>query len=142
SGKGKEVGNGILESEIEPILDRIMEKAAEHGFKFIWYSPTEYCTYNPVVHGLGPKRCSAADISMAIEPNGDVLPCQSYFQPIGNILKDPWKKIWNHKLAKTIRNRKNLPEKCNGCDLVSVCGGGCPLYRERGGVCMDGRGGM
>ncbi|MHA1682309.1 MAG: PqqD family peptide modification chaperone [Promethearchaeota archaeon] len=142
SGKGREVGNGILEKDIEPILDRVINKANEHGFKFIWYSPTQYCEYNPVIHGLGPKRCSAASISLAIEPDGSVLPCQSYFQSIGNILEDPWKKIWNHKLAKQIRNRTNLPPKCNNCDTVEICGGGCPLYREHNVVCRDGRGGM
>ena len=143
SGKGKTFEHGILESEIEPLLDRVINKAQEHGFKFIWYSPTQYCEYNPITHGLGPKRCSAADISMAIEPNGDVLPCQSYFVPIGNILKDSWNKIWNNKLAKRIRNRENLPAKCKGCDKVETCGGGCPLYAEHEcTVCMDGRGGM
>ncbi|MBN2153090.1 MAG: radical SAM protein [Candidatus Lokiarchaeota archaeon] len=138
SGKGKDVGNGIPEHELEPLLDRIVAKANEHGFKFIWYSPTQYCEYNPVIHGLGPKRCSAADISMAIEPNGDVIPCQSYFEQIGNILKDPWGKIWNHKLAKRIRNREGLPQKCKDCDLVETCGGGCPLYVEHhGAVCRS-----
>lgn len=143
SGKGKTVDNAIPEAELEPLLHRIMTKASEHQFKFIWYSPTQYCEYNPVIHGLGPKRCSAADISMAIEPNGDVLPCQSYFVPIGNILKDPWKKIWNHKLAKAIRNRENVQAKCKSCDSLDTCGGGCPLHAEHeGAVCMDGRGGM
>nr|MDO8109064.1 radical SAM protein [Candidatus Sigynarchaeota archaeon] len=143
SGKGKTVTNGILESELEPLLDRIVKKAQEHGFKFIWYSPTQYCEYNPVLHGLGPKRCSAADIAIAIEPNGDVLPCQSYFQPMGNILKDSWTKIWNSKLGKRLRNREALPAKCKGCEQVDTCGGGCPLYVEhQGSVCMDGRGGM
>nr|MDO8118950.1 SPASM domain-containing protein [Candidatus Sigynarchaeota archaeon] len=107
------------------------------------YSPTQYCEYNPVLHGLGPKRCSAANISIAIEPNGDVLPCQSYFEPIGNILKDPWKKIWNHKLAKAIRNRDDVPSKCKDCELIESCGGGCPLYvKKHGAICMEGRGGM
>ncbi len=128
SGKGEKVENGILESELEPLLNKIIAKANEHGFKFIWYSPTQYCEYNPVLHGLGPKRCSAANISLAVEPNGDVLPCQSYFEPIGNILKDPWKKIWNHKLAKRIRNRESVQEKCKSCDSLDTCGGGCPLY--------------
>nr|MDO8085784.1 radical SAM protein [Candidatus Sigynarchaeum springense] len=138
SGKGKEVQNGIPEPELEPLLDRIVAKASEHGFKFIWYSPTQYCEYNPVIHGLGPKRCSAADISMAIEPNGDVLPCQSYFEQIGNILTDPWNKIWNHRLAKRIRNRDNVQGKCRSCDQLDTCGGGCPLYVEhQGAICRS-----
>jgi radical SAM protein with 4Fe4S-binding SPASM domain len=142
SGKGKTFEHGISETEIEPILDKIVNKASEHGFKFIWYSPTQYCEYNPVQHGLGPKRCSAANIAIAIEPNGDVLPCQSWFEPMGNILKDPWKKIWDSKLAKRISNREDLDKKCINCGQLDTCGGGCPLYAaQHGGICVDGRGG-
>jgi radical SAM protein with 4Fe4S-binding SPASM domain len=64
---------------------------------------------------------------MCIESNGDVLPCQSYYQSLGNLLNDPWDSIWNHKLSVRLRERHNLPAKCNGCDLVAECGGGCPL---------------
>jgi radical SAM protein with 4Fe4S-binding SPASM domain len=62
---------------------------------------------------------------------------------MGNILKDPWKKIWNHKLAKRIRDRAILPPRCKDCDTLDTCGGGCPLYVEHQNVvCMDGRSGM
>jgi radical SAM protein with 4Fe4S-binding SPASM domain len=66
---------------------------------------------------------------MCIEPDGAVLPCQSYYQPLGNILYDEWESIWNHDLAVSLRERKNLPKKCIACDLKLECGGGCPLTR-------------
>ena len=28
---------------------------------------------------------------------------------------------------KILRDRKEIPEKCSGCVLVTECGGGCPL---------------
>ena len=96
--------------------------------RFIWYSPTQYCALNPVEIGLGPKQCSAANISIAIEPNGDVLPCQSYYEPVGNILTNDWEKIWYSKLFEKIRKRDYIEPKCKKCEYLQVCGGGCPLY--------------
>jgi radical SAM protein with 4Fe4S-binding SPASM domain len=64
---------------------------------------------------------------MCLEPNGDVLACQSYYQPLGNLLNNTWDSIWNHPLAQSLRERKLLAEKCSGCALLPACGGGCPL---------------
>lgn len=131
SGKGKEFEDGIEEEDLQPILRRINYLARKNGQRFIWYSPTQYCSLNPIKLGLGPKRCAAANISIAIEPNGDVLPCQSYYEPVGNILKDEWDDLWNSKLFKDIRNHKYIEPKCKGCELLQVCGGGCPLYSDQ-----------
>jgi radical SAM protein with 4Fe4S-binding SPASM domain len=76
---------------------------------------------------LGVKGCTAALYNMCIEPNGAVLPCQSYYQPVGNILQDDWNSIWNHELSVRLRERQGLPEKCHACALLAECGGGCPL---------------
>ncbi|MGZ6317458.1 MAG: SPASM domain-containing protein, partial [Anaerolineales bacterium] len=65
--------------------------------------------------------------SMCVEPDGAVLPCQSFYQPLGNLLADSWDSIWNHELSVRLRERGGLPEKCTGCSLVPECGGGCPL---------------
>ena len=43
---------------------------------------------------------------MAIAPDGTVVPCQSWLTEgagLGNILKDPFKKIWAHHIAKKLR---------------------------------------
>jgi radical SAM protein with 4Fe4S-binding SPASM domain len=79
---------------------------------------------------LGVKGCTAALYNMCIEPNGDVLPCQSFYQPVGNILREEWSSIWNHELCVRLRERQGLPEKCQGCQLLAECGGGCPLVME------------
>ncbi|MEM3193953.1 MAG: radical SAM protein [Candidatus Bathyarchaeia archaeon] len=117
----------IEESKLEPILARIRDYARELGMEFIWYTPTEYCILNPLELDLGIKTCSACRISMCIEPDGTVIPCQSYFSPLGNILRDNWMSIWQHPLCQEIRGRKYAPEKCHECQMLNVCGGGCPL---------------
>jgi len=130
SGQGLTVGTGLHENELQPILDIATQKTAARGQKLIWYTPTQYCEFDPTASNLGVKGCTAALYSMCIEPNGDVLPCQSYYHPLGNILTSSWDSIWNHKLSVQLRERKNLPEKCETCSLLSECGGGCPLKFE------------
>jgi radical SAM protein with 4Fe4S-binding SPASM domain len=76
---------------------------------------------------LGVKGCTAALYNMCIEPDGSVIPCQSYYHPLGSILKDDWKSIWEHDLAISLRQRKYTQEQCRGCALLPECGGGCPL---------------
>lgn len=128
SGHGAEVGTGLKESDLPALLDMARQKTDAHNQRLIWYTPTQYCHFDPVQMQLGVKGCTAALYNMCIEPDGSVLPCQSYYQPLGNILADPWDSIWNHELAVSLRERKNLPEKCHDCALLPECGGGCPLY--------------
>lgn len=130
SGKGIQVGRGLRETQLPAILQLAQEHARATGQKLIWYTPTEYCHFDPVSHDLGIKGCTAAYYNMCLEPNGDVLPCQSYYRTLGNFLSDPWEKIWRHPLALELRERRNLPEKCTGCALKVECGGGCPLHRD------------
>ncbi|MHB8776808.1 MAG: PqqD family peptide modification chaperone [Anaerolineales bacterium] len=138
SGQGLTVGTGLRESELQPVLDIATRKTVEHGQKLIWYTPTQYCEFDPTAHNLGVKGCTAALYSMCIESNGSVLPCQSYYHPLGNFLNDTWDSIWNHKLSAQLRERQNLPFKCETCPVVTECGGGCPLqfenHREQYGV--------
>jgi radical SAM protein with 4Fe4S-binding SPASM domain len=137
SGKGEQA-EAVSYEELTALLKKLQSMAKERGVKLIWYSPTPYCEFNPVNMGLGIKQCTACSLNMAIEPDGTVLPCQSYYEPLGNILSDPWEKIWDHELCKRIRERGYLDDKCNACDLKQVCGGGCPLSREHGDyVCLD-----
>jgi radical SAM protein with 4Fe4S-binding SPASM domain len=131
SGNGLTVGTGLRENELQPILDMATEKTSVRGQRLIWYTPTQYCEFDPTASNLGVKGCSAALYSMCIESNGDVLPCQSYYTPLGNMLTDSWDSIWNHELSIRLRERQELPAKCDGCPLVSECGGGCPLKFEQ-----------
>ncbi|MFZ5856606.1 MAG: radical SAM protein [Chloroflexota bacterium] len=130
SGNGLTVGTGLRESELQPILDIATQKTAARGQRLIWYTPTQYCEFDPTASNLGVKGCSAALYSMCIESNGNVLPCQSYYTPVGNILTDSWDSIWNHHLSVKLRERQGLPSKCEGCPVVAECGGGCPLKFE------------
>jgi radical SAM protein with 4Fe4S-binding SPASM domain len=127
SGRGLTVQTGLPETGLPPLLDLARQITAEHHQRLIWYTPTQYCNFDPMQLELGVKGCTAALYNMCIEPNGDVIPCQSYYQSLGNILFTHWKRIWNHDLSIYLREHKYIPKKCNGCALLSECGGGCPL---------------
>ncbi|MGA3192802.1 MAG: radical SAM protein [Candidatus Bathyarchaeia archaeon] len=130
SGKAPEVAKSFAleETSLEPVLNRIKEKARQLSMEFTWYTPTQYCEVNPLQLELGIKSCSACRINMAIEPDGTVIPCQSYsIAPLGNILKDNWKKIWQNPICKKLRERKYAPDKCYQCPSLNICGAGCPL---------------
>jgi len=148
SGGGFCDPNAIPEEELPLLLIRIRDKARDLGMKFLWYTPTEYCRMNPVELEIGAKRCNAAEYSICIEPNGDVLPCQSFYVSAGNILHDPWDRIWNGELFRSFRDREQdprwagLPEKCWKCPDLPLCGGGCRIEREaRDGVAVHHEGG-
>jgi radical SAM protein with 4Fe4S-binding SPASM domain len=131
AGRGARVGTGLAENELTPLLEVARQKTAARGQRLIWYTPTQYCGFDPMGLDLGVKGCTAALYNMCVEPDGGVLPCQSYYHPLGNLLTDSWDSIWNHDLAVKLRERQGLPEKCNGCALLAECGGGCPLQFEQ-----------
>jgi radical SAM protein with 4Fe4S-binding SPASM domain len=140
SGKASDIGREFIVplDTLKQLLPKVHEKANHLGLKFMWYTPTQYCQFNPVALGLGVKSCTAAMVNMCIGPDGNVYPCQSYFEALGNILKDDWQKIWNNPLAVNIRNRTYAEPKCKDCPELQVCGGGCPLeLQNKNHVCAQ-----
>lgn len=127
SGRGKIVGTGIPEADLAPSLEIVRAQTQRHGQRLVWYTPTQYCHFDPVQMELGIKGCSAARYNMCIEPNGSVIPCQSFYKTLGNVLQDPWDSIWNHDLSLWLRERRYVPEECLDCPMLNECGGGCPL---------------
>jgi radical SAM protein with 4Fe4S-binding SPASM domain len=129
SGKAPAASNefALTTDELKALLPKIRDKAQLLGLKFLWYTPTQYCNFNPVQLGLGIKSCTAAMINACVGPNGDVYPCQSYFESMGNILTQPWEQIWNNPLAVKLRKRDYVEDKCKQCPDLQACGGGCPL---------------
>ncbi len=137
AGCGQMGEDAVAADDMAPVLAAVRDRAAELGMRFLWYTPTEYCRLSPLELELGPRRCNAGEYSICIEPNGDVLPCQSYYTPVGNILRDPWEQIWQSPLFRSFRDRVadpqgcGLPERCWDCPDLQICAGGCRLERER-----------
>ncbi len=127
AGRGSSVGSGLTEDALHPLLNIVREKTSAYQQRLIWYTPTQYCHFDPTQMELGVKTCTAAMYNMCVEPDGSVIPCQSYYESLGNILEEPWDTIWNHDLSLWLRERKYVPDSCNDCEALAECGGGCPL---------------
>lgn len=143
AGRGCQEPDAIPESELGPLLVRLRDRVEERGMRLFWYTPTAWCRLSPMELDLGPRRCNAAEYSICVEPNGDVLPCQSYYQPAGNLLCDSWPSIWESPLFHSFRDRTSdprgcgLPETCWTCPDLAMCGGGCRLEREKEDMMND-----
>jgi radical SAM protein with 4Fe4S-binding SPASM domain len=106
----------------------LKERAEANGMRFVWYSPVPLCLFNAAAHGLGSQGCAAVDGLLSIAPDGQVLPCSSFEEGIGNLLSEDFTAIWNRREARYWRNKEFLPPGCKGCDLAELCCGACPLY--------------
>ena len=138
SGCGAANPSALSIPRLREVLGRVRERAAALEMRFLWYTVTRHCELSPMAEGVGLRFCNAAEYSVCIEPNGDVLPCQSYYEAAGNLLGDPWERVWESELFTRIRFRRehpeqaDLPEECGGCEDLRLCGGGCPLERANG----------
>ena len=74
--------------------------------------------------GISTPTCGACLSNMAITPNGNIVPCQSWLsdKPLGNILTDDWKAVWNSPICKKRREYSSLET------------GLCPLRTGHGGI--------
>lgn len=65
--------------------------------------------------------CSAGRGEIAINPNGDILPCPSWNKPAGNIAKQDLHEVWNKSFLKVLGNSHDGKQGCmlaraNGMD--------------------------
>ncbi len=114
--------------EVGSIIEKIQANSLEQHVEFMWYSPIPMCIFNTITHDLGNKGCAACDGLISVAPNGDILPCASYDQPVGNLKKSSFAEIWQGKNAKFFRNKTFAHSICQDCDSFAICNGGCPLY--------------
>ena len=115
-------------SEIGAFVDEIRKRARAAGLIFFWYSPTPLCIYNPVARGLGNKSCAAADGLISVDPSGNILPCSSYPEPLGNLLEQDFGEVWFSARAAHFKNKRYAPESCARCSSFTACQAACPLY--------------
>lgn len=114
--------------EVAELVLRVRAAAARAGVEFLWYSPTPVCMFNPIPHGLGNKGCAACDGLLSISPEGGVLPCSSWPEPVGNLLREPFRAVWESARARRLRAKTFAPPLCQGCEDFALCQGACPLY--------------
>lgn len=110
------------------VVDGLMKEARRLGLTFFWYSPTPFCTYNPIARGQGNKSCAALDGLLSVAPDGSVLPCSSWDEPVGNLLSEPFRDIWLGPKSSYFKEKHFAPDACQSCSSFVACQGACPLY--------------
>lgn len=76
------------------------------------------------------NRCGSAYRNIHIDPTGDVIPCWTYTQSMGNVKTQSLKEIWHSE------RHNQLRKKMLQCNLL--CMGGCRMYPTLGEILLDG----
>ncbi|MCQ2399158.1 MAG: radical SAM protein [Clostridia bacterium] len=109
-------GNAVTEvSACTKLTKEEITASVKEGFNFAKNNDMEISFTSPgwideeeldKMHIVVPS-CGACLSNMAVAPNGDVIPCQSWLNGdvLGNMLTDKWKDIWNSPLCADIRRR-------------------------------------
>ncbi len=81
---------------------------------------------------LAQVRCPAGTTKLGVMPDGSVYPCNLFFGRkeflLGNILRDPFESIWNHKALAYFRSAPGKDCPKTTCELHARCHGGCPAH--------------
>ncbi|MGA2975040.1 MAG: radical SAM protein [Spirochaetia bacterium] len=121
-------------SQAGAIVESVRAAARAEGMTFYWYSPLPHCHYNTIARGLGNKSCAAMDGLLSVSPAGDVLPCSSYPEAMGNLLSASFRDIWFSPRAGYFKRKEYAPAECTGCDSFTACQAACPLYWRYAGT--------
>ncbi len=115
-------------SEMGKYILKVKHLAERENIKFLWYSPVPICEFNPIAYGLGNKSCAAITGLLSVDPMGNVLPCSSWNEPVGSLLKKSFREIWNSPMLSFFKKADYAPEECHQCLDFKACKGACPLF--------------
>lgn len=113
----------LSEEELYNVLKEACEYAKENLMEISFTSPGWLKEEKLQELGLDIPNCGACLSNMAIAPDGEVVPCQSWLSKdagLGNILTTNWKKIWNNPVCE--KRRKYSAKSTQKCPLRE---GGC-----------------
>ncbi len=94
----KSLSLGEADASLRETMKNLREKVATLPMTLRWDLPVPYSAENPVAHETLEDEVpsGAGKAWLYVEPDGDVLPAQGQADTIlGNILRDPWEKIYN-----------------------------------------------
>jgi len=111
----------LTNEELERILRESVKYAHENGMEIAFTSPG---WIDPEVFGelnISSPSCGACLSNMAVTPGGNVVPCQSWLsdEPLGNMLKDEWKDIWEKE--ECVKRRSFSAALTGTCPLRRYC---------------------
>jgi MoaA/NifB/PqqE/SkfB family radical SAM enzyme len=114
----------LTSDELFEIVKTAKEFCNDHEMEMDFTSPGLIQPEKLEGLGMNVPMCGACLSNMAIAPDGTVVPCQSWLGAdagLGNILTDPFRKIWEHPMCKQLRD---MPEE----QALT-----CPFRAKKGG---------
>ncbi|MEW6376074.1 MAG: radical SAM protein [Thermodesulfobacteriota bacterium] len=124
-GRGKVIMNEVLSKDewkemVEMLLDFF--SADGESQSFVSYQAFQIKFSGGESELLGAPCVIGVD-GLCIMPEGSVYPCRRFPIPIGNLLHDSLKTIWeNSEILEMLRKKENLKGKCGSCE-VKECRG-------------------
>jgi Radical SAM superfamily len=93
----KSISLSASDPSLHDSLTQYRNQAASLGLSLVWDLPVPYSAFNPVALETQQDNApsGAGHDWLYIEPDGDVLPAQGVNRVLGNILRDPWEKLWS-----------------------------------------------
>lgn len=118
-GRGREKRDEVLSREewraMKKVLSDLFSIEEEDAFLPLQAFQVSFGDEGPELLGA---PCVIGKDGLCIMPDGDVFPCRRFPVPIGNLLNDSLKTIWEEsELLSQIRNKKNLKGKCGKCEV-------------------------
>ena len=95
----------LTHAEIREILRESVDYCFANGMEISFTSPGWVDDAFCQALGITTPNCGACLSNMAVTPGGNVVPCQSWLsdEPLGNMLTDEWKTIWNSERCRQRR---------------------------------------
>jgi hypothetical protein len=92
----RKVSLSASEAALAEELKTARTTCAALGLELIWNIPVPYSAMHPVALEMGEAASDGAGRAwLYVEPDGDVLAGQRLPKVFGNLLNDPWEKIWH-----------------------------------------------
>ncbi len=114
--KDRSVDTQLSEDELYDILKNAFSYCQDNGMDLSFTSPGWIAEDRLLEIGFNSlPSCGACMSNMAVAPDGKVVPCQSWLSgtPLGDMLADPWEKIWDNPECQKIRKESGkLEHKC------------------------------
>ncbi len=131
-GRATETSNyAISRDQAIESLYEIQKVEKEFNVNIVIEDPFPMCILPEELHKY-IKPCQWGETKVSISSSGELSRCGA--DPryrLGNILKTPLIEIWNNaELLNSFRNKEYLPGRCQICNHLEQCGGGCPLSCE------------
>ncbi|MDR3299304.1 MAG: radical SAM protein [Candidatus Accumulibacter sp.] len=122
----------LLKEQVCQALEEIERIDSDFGVEIVVEDPFPLCIISEKHWKYMNHRCAWGWDKVALNPKGDLSRCGA--DPrflLGNLFETPLNVIWNESpILKSFRSFEYLPGRCQVCEHLQRCGGGCPLSCE------------